>query len=848
MSGRVVVEVHRHRGWSPDQAVGLITTPTSVVVVDNVNGACELTVLFKAPVGEFHRVVKPGDYIVVRSMAGYAEAWGYVHAVSAEYSAAGDGRVSTNAIRVQCHSWFDLLSLVKLYSPPGETTSTGTVMSLEDWAGLNASITEEYVTGSVGVALQRIHQRIAKVRLPESLGGEYIGDAIPVVHNEETRRTYAPDRVIDEVAVAGGLPTQLSYSFHESTVREIYTGAFVPDSRLIELFPSLEDVGSSTGDPTLSALTRALGRRPVLIYRLRPFRSRPLLESVMAREDFTLDPDSIWAKLSARSSWGVLQNQGIGLTGSPKHAASTVGQTYTSAQLQAIASLSFKSAQEAQLYDIFTKVTWDTTRAIDIPQSTVRRVTFSWDDTRRVNCVSVRLSTSPGLGIEAASVLGLPMKQSKSIVEYGARVAKPTWPFVVTKPGTNDWVAYMRSIAAQLMQFEQNAHLMSDGIIVTDYDRATRISEDPTRSQTTFGPIRYIPVGEIVSLKHEGSLPFYAYSQMVVREYQTTSKGAEKAVTTVHYTRGLYGIEELRDTPVPLTSAGTIAKRVTRAALASGGSGGTRPDPAVVACTEGVAWTAAWPKLMTDIDLDAIPAAQLMAWAQNRGFVAADFSTAGSEHYYRALVTAGVARITEMYWRQVHPNARVHALSVSVGRVDGPNHSTGASFDHAVILSGTGEPYSVLQTWGALLAITRAKRIPVGTKGLYLNVSGSGLRGSTPELAGAASGSASNPKGSSAGIHYDYRGTFGFTARYGPSNYVDLDTDGDGSDEDALSGSIGNGAAAMRWLNANLPSVGQYVTQAGKDDPTLPPVGPTVPNLMQVLGQQQFCGLTGGFV
>ena len=554
MAALPTIEVHRHR--EATRVLPDITTITSFSYSATANGSEGFNFTFKAPVSDHPTRVRVGDWVVLRDGNLTVRAWGHVDSVTGGYAARENGPIVTMPVTVSASSWLDMLQKCKLYVPKGDTQTLGTMMFLFDWQAIWLEVLNTEYSGSIGAALTVLHRKVARVKLPESLGGEFLGDAVPVVHNQQTQARWAPRRAIDPVAScnAGGV-TQLRGDFFESSVRELYFSSFVPDSHLIELFPSLEDMGDGNYDapttsdvPSDSALSRALGRRPVLIYRLRPFRTRALKDAAITFSNWNLNDDPDARLRAAAASLDPL-----------RIATEAVGATKARAAHEA--NNAAAQRQLGVLQKIFTEVTWDTSdpnRVVEVPPRMVRKVVMNWSDDRRVNCTSINISADANNGLEAHHALALPITQPQSLVEHGCRVTKPNWPFVFSR-NHGDWYSYMRSVAAQLMQFEQNAHAMAQGTISLDYGDAVSVVEDPVKGQTVFSPQRPLPVGEILLLTAPATEHFYCYINAVSHEYTVRPNGADTASSTVQYTRGLYGMEGARDADVPLKPSAPAA-------------------------------------------------------------------------------------------------------------------------------------------------------------------------------------------------------------------------------------------------------------------------------------------------
>lgn len=242
--------------------------------------------------------------------------------------------------------------------------------------------------------------------------------------------------------------------------------------------------------------------------------------------------------------------------------------------------------------------------------------------------------------------------------------------------------------------------------------------------------------------------------------------------------------------------------------------------------------------------------------AQARGFntdlVPATFID--NDQHLNVYISVAAAEVIEQYWRQQFSDATVRIISnVRNGGERDPNnsHGIGAAIDFVVHQGGTTIP--VLQTWAALTRLARAGRLPLGGKGVYLNVSSNGIKGINPEEAGEASPGQRQhvshlPQGGSAGIHYDWRDSFG--NQRGPvgtggkaTKWIAVDIDGDGKDEYELGQpNIDKGTGpryVLDYLRDNFPSILQYWRQEGVRDITLPEVTTKVFNILQVLGIEE---------
>lgn len=206
----------------------------------------------------------------------------------------------------------------------------------------------------------------------------------------------------------------------------------------------------------------------------------------------------------------------------------------------------------------------------------------------------------------------------------------------------------------------------------------------------------------------------------------------------------------------------------------------------------------------------------------------------------------------------------------------------------AVLDGGPGRVQNkvpVFQAWGTVRELARQDRIPAGGRGLYLNVTATGpanILGNSagnedptdPRFAGRASGDGTTrPPGSAGEVHWDHRGALGLTRwndkERPPTSWLHLDLKGDGIDVIVQAPEYGawplvDGKLPMDGPNPLVPPgvraeqrkrhlsfeaarkclearAAAYVLSGGLGDPWLPDVGPTVPNILQVVGHEPSC-------
>lgn len=826
--------------------------------------------------GEINTFVHPGDWVIFYDPMGVAYTFDYVQTVDYGLDQDPDTGTIFCSCRVVAQNWMNLLGKTEIYVPVGEvhpTTERGTVMSLGRWAKLNIKEAGDYMAGNIGQSLQRFHSNVAKVRLPASMGGGYLGDEIPVVYDEATANMYAQTRTIDPVGVGGGLPNNLSFNFYQSKVSEMYGRLFNPEPLLIEMYPSLEPRESGTAP--LSGLANILNARPVLIYTLAPFRAEPLGKAIFVYNDFKanqLAVNDIRTMFSA-----------IGTGKDPVGALESSARADPRVRANA-------AVQEYVLQNLFTKVTWDPSKAIDIGERAWRGLSLRYSDDDRVNVGTIGLSASPGSGIEAASLAGLPIMNGDSVENHGARLAKPAWSFTIPKgtqpnqpsngkawwaprtaPTTSDigqWIAYLRSIAAQIIQFHGNGHKFASGqFSATAFDVIVEhkpVGGNPIRGRrvaVNCGNMIRIPIRD-----ESGINDLIGYAETVTHTISIDpDKGTISWAATVNYSRGVADSDKLTQFgKVPVTYEPGFGE--TSRGVAASPAPAALPPPAASEpaqsrasngqCSMGAAY-GPWPG-DNEIDLGKVPSG-LTAWAAARRFTRLPAGATPSRQRNELIVMA-CGYVIERYWKQRDPDAIIDFISTTP---HGGAHNYGAAFDFAVRCNAfAGGIVPVFQSWAALSRLAKQGRMPFGGRGLYVNISSSGVKKGTyadrsfvganplsPLNCGNASPASKvgiYPPGSSGGTHYDFRGSFGLVSLGGSKRYnsngdswIWADSDGDGRDNYKL-GEAGLGGGDRVYSEVH-PAIKRYFLGGGSSDPTLHDVGGTIPNIMQVLGQVDSC-------
>jgi hypothetical protein len=793
---------------------------------------------FKCSFEEIGTLVNVGDWVVVRDASGVADAWGHVDEVSYSVGTdSGSGAVSCTG-NVTCGGWFSLLAKTEIYVPVGVWKSIGTAFEIGDWMNLLIKPATE-IGGfapsagarepKVGEAFETFHRAVLRIRLPPSLGGEWLGDAIPVVHDFNTSQKYtAGDRIVEPVVGNTiGVPRQMQFNFQQTSIYEIYENTWVPDRSMVSLFPSLEvghnsdSLSAIPGTEPPSALAKVLNARPVVFYCMKPFRAEPLGKSQMAYAGFDAHDIKVNTALPSFSN-------------PRKH------PTFTNPIIEDSTYIMSK---------IFNEVTWKPT--VKIPKRSWRSLKLRYDDRKRVNITAINLGLEPGNSIEATRDTGLPIANKRSVENHGARIKKVSWSF--QKPSrevsaTNP-IAFWRTIAAEAMQLNINNHLMASGTFVMN-------SADVIDAQRT--KFVRLGAGQVFELEigRSGHSNLLGYVSSLETTYQVGEDGDVSAYTVVNFERGVAADNKLVQfgkVPVPAGAENVYAPPdppTLRRTIPP--STGTEP------CSSGAPY-GRWPSSVYDIDWSVVPEQQLKEWGESRNFyVSSHLSSEGKKY---AVILLAALYTVEKYWRQVHPTCRIDVSnSYRPDTNHGTSHRDGGAADWTLIVDPTTNTrMTVFQQWACLNLLATEGRIPFGGRGLYLNLTSTGIvKGlitykndptadpCNPANAGIALGSSRYPRGGSADTHYDLRGSFGFSVTRADGSKTSRETSwlwanttgGLVSDYRLGDSGLGGGTAVYGVVH---PKIKAYFLGAWRFDRHLPGITTDVPNVMQVLGQDGSC-------
>jgi hypothetical protein len=563
-----------------------------------------LTVTWKATVGDSFTRVMEGDWIDFRITSASAQNTGvlsagllHVDSTSGGIGVSPIGGVSTQPCVFKATSWWNFLSTVNIYSVLGWTEDVGTVFSMPTWSKLISTVVTEYTAGALGKAFTDLFKQIvSKIKLP--LNGTFNGQAISniladriwVVTDDALFNAAWKYRPVESIDIGGGSPTRIQSAMgaYENSVVDFFTGTFVPEPMLIELFPSFEPLapqtapgasgvqGSQSSSQNWGVTNEYFGGHHTLILRMKPFRDKPLREAAVAHVAYKHD------EVERAYQWELSQLAADGNSNPDEatKAAANVRAQEAAARIDYLKTAANAKATEL-LDNAFEQVTWDYTTLTNIDTSLVRSMTWSRDDRNRINCSSIKLSFDEKSGIEGVLGAGLPITYDEEIARHGLRLSKPTWTYNLNiskklreralenkkraaegqkplpiDPATSaeggDWVTFMRTICAQFMQFYKNNHMYLKGTISLNLTEAiTNEGISPVVDKVLM--LRH---GEGFAMSLDRKLDvIYGYCETIGHTFSIRDGGIEAASTTIEYSRGHVGVSAdalSRDTLVPL--------------------------------------------------------------------------------------------------------------------------------------------------------------------------------------------------------------------------------------------------------------------------------------------------------
>jgi len=183
--------------------------------------------------------------------------------------------VATLPVELSCVPFTDLLSRARILLAPGMLyTVEGAIYNFKSWGPSFKAWTSALATKNPGELMGEAFKALARQPLPESLGGEALGDAIPVAWSDEGGLSGVPPELAGRhYAVPGFALNAFSNILPGGTVWGMLAGTFRADPTIVELFHAVCPLAEGE---RVSALERSLKRSSRIVYRMAPL--HPTLE------------------------------------------------------------------------------------------------------------------------------------------------------------------------------------------------------------------------------------------------------------------------------------------------------------------------------------------------------------------------------------------------------------------------------------------------------------------------------------------------------------------------------------------------------------------------------------------
>lgn len=394
------------------------------------------------------------------------------------------------------------------------------------------------LVSGAGTSLAQFMRRAPRISVPEGLGGGTIRDATRTVHSGVTAaqlcgpgredREGTPARAIEPIIGLNPSPQPLANG--SSKLLGFIQGTWGVDGGLAEMFPSLEDPGNgeaaevtqestsediqrrldsardgtgaqlaASGNVLTAGPARVLGRNPVLIYRMRPWRVVPL---------------ATWIdRLQSRDS-----------------------------RFQTLAALVLPMLQAPE-YATFAVATWDLTRAAIVTNDDVISLDYAMRDEDAATVVTAEHmgSLTPN---SFETKIGLPIVDSL-VSQLGARVYTVQFPFMrgadaVGGPVMSSIVQMIAILAVQGAQWHIAADRFLRGSMTLRFRPDIRPGE-PVLVNFEANRVTPFPDGG------QGAV-FAAYCEAVSSTAEIGQGNGIERTTTVQFSRGTW-VEAIRDYP-----------------------------------------------------------------------------------------------------------------------------------------------------------------------------------------------------------------------------------------------------------------------------------------------------------
>ncbi|MBZ0173357.1 MAG: hypothetical protein K8E66_13310, partial [Phycisphaerales bacterium] len=239
------LELHRHGASVP------IDLTPHVIDITDTHGRVQpyggIDVTLDVPLWNWDRLPDPDDWLVLRDAAsGTALQVGVVDGPNGAGLTTRGATVETKVTRLNAPTWLDFLGRALIFMTDRHETR-GTLFAAKDWLPLLDIVLSIAEKSAMGVPLGRFLRHAANIRLPASLTGERLGDAVRVVYDATTAELFSARSPRSVEKIPGGVVQGVD-AFKGGQAGTPLLGMllaiFWGAPQIVELFPSIEALGT----------------------------------------------------------------------------------------------------------------------------------------------------------------------------------------------------------------------------------------------------------------------------------------------------------------------------------------------------------------------------------------------------------------------------------------------------------------------------------------------------------------------------------------------------------------------------------------------------------------------------
>ena len=414
MSFPLKIELHRHF----DDPLNLTQFVGAVTWSLDVRGGGGAAVTLRLPIRAWARVgLKTGHLIVIRHTTTQEGVWwGYIDEIRSGRSVGVSGpphESATLPVELSCSQFTGLLSAARVLLAPGmQVDIPGAIYKFKSWGPAFKAWSAALSTRNPGELMAKAFAALAKQRLPDSMGGEALGDAIPVAWAEAD---VPPELAGRHIEVPGFALNSFANIFPNGTIWGMIQNTFRAEPLLVEMFHMTCPISARSQQ---TALETFLDRSSRIVYRMAPLHpSLPVTgPGAVASNLFQESP----AVSSLRPSKEVPDDT-ITVTG--------------------------RRARTEWTFGITDVMNWS----------------ISWSDDDRRNGFHTTTPIQPESQMGTYGVIGTPIVDAGDAVTHGLRFFEASWPFFPTTDDDERSREEGNMVRAIDALSEYSAHCLQDG-------------------------------------------------------------------------------------------------------------------------------------------------------------------------------------------------------------------------------------------------------------------------------------------------------------------------------------------------------------------------------------------------